>query len=122
MNRQSLVPGRLCRISFVCLWSASLWLFVAAAADDAASKFPLPRVKEPVIPNRIAHLTDFGAVGDGRTLNTEAFAKALTSLARHGGGKLVIPPGLWLSGPIRLQSNIDLHLEAGALLQFTPDY
>jgi polygalacturonase len=90
--------------------------------DHAASKFPLPRVKEPVIPNRIAHLTDFGAVGDGKTLNTEAFAKAIASLTQQGGGKLVVPPGLWLSGPIRLQSNIDLHLEAGALLQFTPDY
>ena len=127
MKRQSASPGKLYRISFVCLWSASLWLFVAAAtpipaADDTANKFPLSRVKEPTIPNRIAHLTDFGAVGDGKTLNTEAFTEAIASLAQHGGGKLVIPPGLWLSGPIRLQSNIDLHLEAGALLQFTPDY
>ena len=98
-----------------------MWLLIAAATSTPAAD-PLPRIKEPAIPNRIAHLTDFGAVGDGKTLNTEAFAKAIALLQRQGGGKLVVPAGLWLSGPIRLQSRIDLHLEAGALLQFTSDY
>src|ERR1022692_256743 len=110
MKRQSESPGTLCRISFVCLCGTGLWLFVVAAAwtraaADAANTLPLPQIKEPAIPNRIAHLTDFGAVGNGKTLNTEAFAKAIASLARQGGGKLVVPPGLWLSGPIQLQSN-----------------
>jgi polygalacturonase len=125
MKRQS--PGRLCRISYILLCSANLWLFdavgrVAFAGDNAVDKFPLPQIKEPSIPKRTAYLTNFGAVGDGKALNTEAFAKAIASLAGQGGGRLVVPPGFWLTGPIRLQSNIDLHLEEGALLQFTPDY
>ena len=67
-------------------------------------------------------LADFGAIGDGKTLNTESFAEAMNSLTRRGGGKLVVPPGIWLTGPIHLQSNIELHLQAGALVQFTPDF
>ena len=95
---------------------------VFVLADDAASKFQMPKVKEPTIPHRTVSLTDFGAVGDGKTLNTESIAKAISSLAARGGGKLVVPPGIWLTGPIHLQSNIELHLEAGALIQFSPDF
>src|SRR5262249_8574236 len=72
-------------------------------------------VNLPAIPGRIVNLTNFGAVGDGKTLNTEAFAKAIASLSQKGGGKLEVPPGIWLTGPIRLHSKINLHLERGAL-------
>ena len=91
-------------------------------ADDAATKFQMPKVKEPAIPHRTVTLTDFGALGDGKTLNTESIAKAISSLAGKGGGKLVFPAGIWLTGPIHLQNNIELHLEAGALIQFSPDF
>lgn len=79
-------------------------------------------VAVPVIPDRTANVTNFAAVGDGITLNTAAFGKAITALSSEGGGELVVPPGLWLTGPIRLQSNINLHLERGALIQFSRDY
>jgi polygalacturonase len=103
------------------------WLSVIATSTvvvrgEAVSNFHVFRVEEPTIPNRTVSLANLGAIGDGKTLNTEAIAKGIASLARRGGGKLVVPPGIWLTGPIRLQSNIELHLEAGALLQFTPDY
>ena len=68
------------------------------------------------------NLAKFGGTGDGKTLNTEIIAKAIASLAEKGGGKLVVPPGIWLTGPIRLQSNIELHLEEGALVQFSSDF
>ena len=66
-------------------------------------------------------LEDFGGVSDGVTLNTEAFSKAISALVKQGGGKLVVPEGLWLSGPIVLKDNIDLHLERGAVILFSPD-
>jgi len=78
-------------------------------------------VKEPSIPARVMNLGDVGGRADGRTLDTETIAKAISSLAEKGGGKLVIPAGIWLTGPVRLQSNVELHLEEGALVQFTSD-
>ena len=66
-------------------------------------------------------LADFGGVGDGVTSNTEAIAKAIAKLDKAGGGSLVIPEGIWLTGPVVLKDRIDLHLERGAVLLFSPD-
>ncbi|MDE5827158.1 MAG: glycoside hydrolase family 28 protein, partial [Duncaniella sp.] len=75
-------------------------------------------VKTPVIPPRTVRLEDFGGVGDGITLNTEAFAKAIKHLSELGGGHLVVGDGVWLTGPITMKSNIDLHVERNALVVF----
>ncbi len=83
--------------------------------------FKMSEVAAPAIPNRVVNLTKYGAVGDGITLNTEAFAKAIDDLSRKGGGRLVVPQGVWFTGPIVLKSNIDLHLEVGAVIQFSGD-
>ena len=83
--------------------------------------FQMPEVSAPQIPDRQANLKDFGAVGDGVTLCTDAFAKAIKSLSDMGGGRLVVPAGVWFTGPIVLRSNIDLHLEMGAVIQFSGD-
>ena len=55
-------------------------------------------------------------------LNTEVIAKAMAALAEKGGGELVIPAGIWLTGPVRLRSHTRLHLERGALLKFSGDF
>lgn len=81
----------------------------------------IARAAEPQIPDRELSLTDFGAVADGSTPCTDAFAAAVKQLHKLGGGHLVVPRGLWVSGPIRLRSGIDLHLEEGAVLVFTPE-
>ena len=73
------------------------------------------------IPDNRVVLTDFGGVPDGVTLNTEAFRKAISALSKRGGGQLVVPEGLWLTGPIVLKDAIDLHLEKSAVIVFTPD-
>ena len=65
----------------------------------------------------VAKITDYGAVGDGKTLNTAAFAKAVADLsarARRGGAALVVPPGKWLTGPFNLTSHFTLYLDEGA--------
>jgi polygalacturonase len=88
-----------------------------------ATPLPVPPVvAKPVFPANTVNLADFGGSGDGITLNTVAFEKALAALADKGGGKLVVPPGIWLTGPIHMRSHINLHLERGALIQFSRDY
>lgn len=84
--------------------------------------FKMPKVAEPSIPKNEVTITDFGAVGDGGTLCTEAFAQAMKALAAKGGGKLVVPAGIWLTGPIQFESNCELHVKRGALVLFTTDY
>jgi polygalacturonase len=79
-------------------------------------------IPQPEFHANVVNLAQCGGTNDGRTLNTEVIAKAIASLAAKGGGTLVVPPGIWLTGPIRLQSNIELRLETGALLQFASDY
>ncbi|BDU26729.1 glycoside hydrolase family 28 protein [Flavobacterium sp. GSB-24] len=84
-------------------------------------EFKMPKVNEPIIPNNVVNLKDFGAVNGGYVLNTKAFADAIDGLSKKGGGKLVIPPGIWLTGPIILKSNIELHAQTGALIKFSTD-
>lgn len=68
------------------------------------------------------NIKNYGAIGDGITLNTKAFEKAITDCAENGGGKVIVPAGIWLTGPIYFKSNVNLHLETGALIQFSKNY
>lgn len=61
-------------------------------------------------------ILDFGAVGDGATLNTAAIQAAIDACTASGGGRVTLPAGRWLSGTICLKSHVDLHLESGAEL------
>jgi polygalacturonase len=84
--------------------------------------FPMPAVNSPQIPDRSFTITDYGAVNDGQTLNTAAMEKTIQTCAAAGGGRVIVPQGLWLTGPIALQSHVELHLERGALVLFTRDH
>lgn len=84
--------------------------------------FEMPPLQKPVFPDNRLSVADFGAVGDGATLNTSAFADAINALSQKGGGTLTVPQGVWFTGPIVLQSNINLHLQKGSLILFTPDF
>ena len=85
---------------------------------------PGPGMREPmlpIIPDNSLSITEFGAKGDGITDNTEAFGKAIVALVERGGGHLVVPAGVWLTGPITLKDHIDLHLERNAMILLSPD-
>ena len=84
--------------------------------------FIMPKVVIPEFPDKVFNVTEYGAVGDGQTLNTQAFAAAINACNQAGGGKVVVPPGLWITGPIQMKSNVNLHVERGALIQFTSDH
>ena len=83
--------------------------------------FKMERIRRPSIPSRNVNIKDFGGIGDGKFLNTEAFRKAIEHLSSKGGGHLIVPEGIWFSGPITLLDNIDLHITPNAVLVFSPD-
>ena len=84
--------------------------------------FDMPRVERPSFPDRSVSIVDFGAKGDGITLNTEAINQAIAHIHQQGGGKVIIPDGIWYTGPIELLSNVNLYTEQNALVLFTDDF
>jgi polygalacturonase len=93
----------------------------AVSENIAGIEFEMKKIKEPIIPEYSVNITDFGAVSGGHVINTKAFADAIEAVSTKGGGKVVIPPGVWLTGPIILKSNLELHAESGALIRFSTD-
>ncbi|WP_345542472.1 glycoside hydrolase family 28 protein [Microbacterium jejuense] len=100
----------------------------AASAAAASPLTPWPEadaiaksVQRPRIPGRTQSVLDYGAVGDGVTDCTAAFRDGITTLANKGGGRLTVPAGTYLTGPIHLENRIDLHVENGATILFTTD-
>lgn len=83
--------------------------------------FKMEKITRPQFPANEVNLKDFGAVGDGSTLCTDAFKKAIEALEQKGGGKLIVPQGVWFTGPITLKSNINLHIEKGGIILFSAD-
>ncbi len=81
--------------------------------------FPMEEIREPRFPSRTFGITAYGAVGDGVTMNTAAMESAIRECAGAGGGTVDVPPGIWLTGPVRLASNIRLNIRKGAVLLFS---
>jgi polygalacturonase len=71
----------------------------------------------PEIPVTKFNLAGYGAVGDGKTLNTDAFKKAVAAVEQAGGGRLIVPAGVYKTLPFALVSHMDLHLDAGAIIK-----
>jgi polygalacturonase len=81
----------------------------------------LPRAEQPSFKTDTFNIIKYGAKADGATLNTESINNAITDCNNKGGGVVLIPQGLWLTGPVILKSNVNLHIDRAALLQFTDD-
>ncbi|MGN6367511.1 MAG: glycoside hydrolase family 28 protein [Phycisphaerae bacterium] len=96
-----------------------------ATATFAAAAAP-PAVQRPKIPGRIFAITDFGAVGDHQTPCGDAIKQAVSAASKAGGGVVLVPAGeaggnTFLTGPVSLTSNIELRVEKGATLLFSPN-
>jgi len=74
----------------------------------------------PSVPQKIFSVTSYGAVGDGTATNTAAIQSAIDAASASGGGIVELPAGTYLSGPIRLASQINLRLDAGTVLRMLP--
>jgi polygalacturonase len=76
-------------------------------------------VKEPVFPNKKYFVSDFGAIADGKFINTQAFKKAIQACSSNGGGMVVVSSGKYFTGPIHLENNVNFHIEEGAEILFS---
>lgn len=83
--------------------------------------FPMPPIRVPVFPKRDFVITAFGAKPGGEADNTEAIRRAVAACHKSGGGRVVVPAGVWLTGAVHLKSNVNLHLAEGAVLSFSDD-
>lgn len=81
----------------------------------------LDRIKAPSFPKREFVITKFGAVGDNKTDCTSAFQKAIAACHTAGGGSVVVPKGEFLTGAVRLRSNVNLRVDADATIRFSRD-
>ncbi len=94
----------------------SVAVTLASLAFAAAQSIPLPS-----IPDKTFKITDFGAVADGKTLDTRAIQKTVDVAFAAGGGIVLVPAGRFLSGPFTLTNNIDFHLAKGAVILISDD-
>ena len=90
------------------------------SVDPGTTPFPMSPVPEFVFPDRAFSIVDYGAT-PGETKSTAAFAKAIAACHAAGGGRVVVPRGTWHTGPIHLRSNVELHLEEGAVISFSDE-
>ncbi len=84
--------------------------------------YELPKIYQPHFKKDTVSVLDYGAVADGYTLNTVSINKAIEASEKSGGGTVVIPKGAFVTGPIVMKSNVNLHLDRGALVIFSPDF
>lgn len=87
---------------------------------SVAAPFEMPAIRQPVFPARDFVITDFGARAGGLTNVGEAIRLAIAACHQAGGGRVVIPPGKWLTGKIHFRSNVNLHLAPESVLIFSP--
>jgi polygalacturonase len=92
-----------------------------SATPDSWSRVPgiLARIVPPQFPAKDFEVTQFGAVGDGAMDCTKAFAESIAACQAAGGGRVVVPAGVFLTGPIRLKSRVNLHVSEDATIRFT---
>lgn len=86
-----------------------------------AQDWKLPVITSPKFKKDTLNIVKSGAVPDGYTLNTAAINRSIETMSKKGGGVVLVPKGLWLTGPVVLQSNVNLHLATGATLLFIKD-
>lgn len=94
--------------SLVIFFSFGLFLAINATPQEAT------------IPNNVFNVRTYGAAGDGKKLDSPSINKAIDAAVRAGGGTVLVPAGIYLSGSIHLQSNIHLYLDAGASILGAP--
>ncbi len=124
-NYSSFVPNTRTRRDVLRIAAASAALSHLARAAEAEPWSVVPqilaRIRAPEFPARDFPITRYGAKGDGQTDSTAAIAKAIAECSRAGGGRVVVPRGVFYTGAILLLSNVNLHVAAEATLLFNQD-
>jgi polygalacturonase len=79
------------------------------------------RISPPTFPQKDFSITQFGAVGNDKKDCTEAFSQAIEQCHREGGGRVVVPKGVYCTGPLHLLSNVNIYISKDAVVKFTTD-
>lgn len=111
-------------VSVIALLVLAAWLSNCQKAPKAGWDIVpeiLSTIQAPVFPDHDYAVTDYGAVGDGTTDCSDAFAQAIDACSKTGG-RVVVPQGKFLTGPIHLKSNVNLHVSKDAVILFSADY
>lgn len=108
----------------VCMLVAMAGIY-SAKAQTAKSPYSwknLPKITEPKFRRDTLSIEKFGAIADGLTLNTISINKAIATCSAKGGGVVLVPGGVWLTGPVEMKNNVNLHIERDAILLFSDDF
>jgi polygalacturonase len=119
----ALATGLLLLLAWAPKDEPKVWTSVSQPLQELAQVRKL--IKAPTFKNKDYSITAYGAKGDGTTNNTDAFRKAIDACNAGGGGRVLVPAGKFLTGPIYLKSNVNLHLSEQATIVFsrnTKDY
>lgn len=119
-------------LKMIRLYALTAWLIfllscspgnVTKVEEDGFFKAPFEMrvIEVPTFPDNVFNIVDFGAVNDGISLNENAFSQAISACSEAGGGTVFVPKGKWLTVPIELKSNVNLHLDSGSTVIFTSD-
>jgi len=109
------------KATLITCYFISFFVFQHAAAQDKYSWNNLPKAALPTFKKDTFNIIKYGATSNGLTLNTKSINAAISACNAQGGGVVLIPQGLWLTGPIILKSNVNLHIDRAAFVQFTDD-
>ncbi len=108
--------------AIACLFATTL---TATAGNYETIKvdapFPMEPIKVFIFPQKDFPITKYGAKQGDKVDNTKAIAKAIATCNKAGGGRVVVPAGTWVTGPIHFKSNVNLYLAEGAVLNFVDD-
>ena len=109
-----LIGAAVCLSTVSCISSTGRYETISVEAP-----FAMEPIKVFVYPQKDFPITKYGAIEGGEVINTKAIAEAIDACNKAGGGRVVVPAGTWLTGPIHFKSNVNLHLEENAVLRFT---
>ncbi|RYY11319.1 MAG: glycoside hydrolase family 28 protein, partial [Chitinophagaceae bacterium] len=107
------------------LLAITAFSIVTAEGQTAGKKYcweNLPTAIVPAFKADTFNITLYGAKPDGQTLNTKSINNAIKDCSKKGGGVVLVPGGVWLTGPVEMQNNVNLHISRSAILLFSSDF
>ena len=125
MKKESSIPVKYQRILFpILIFGIFSSCSISSVKESGWEQVPeiLKQIVPPTFPIKDFNISEYGAVGDGKTDCTDAFKKAIDVCHSEGGGRVVVPEGVYLTGAIHLKSNVNLHVKKDATILFSQDY
>lgn len=109
--------------SLLLSWGVNAQGITQSEVDKQLEDLPFEsfEIKLPAFPDRVINIVDEGALGDGVFKNTGIINTAIRECSEKGGGTVLVPPGIFVTGPITMASHVNLHLENGAVILFSAD-